>query len=51
MLTGIVAVSKHSVYAIGNGDLQDEGGPMVILHWNGSQWSRVAQGNYGFGGV
>ena len=49
MLTGIFAQSKASVYAIGNGELQDEGGPMVILHWNGYQWSKVAEGNYGFG--
>ena len=49
MLTGIVAVSKNSVYAIGNGDRQDEGGPLVLLHWDGHQWSKVAQGNYGFG--
>jgi hypothetical protein len=49
MLTGIYAQSKDSVYAIGNGNLQDEGGPMVILHWDGHQWSRVAEGNYGFG--
>jgi hypothetical protein len=49
MITGIFAQSSHSVYAIANGDLQDEGGPMVILHWDGYQWSMVAQGNYGFG--
>jgi hypothetical protein len=49
MLTGIFAQSKNSVYAIGNGGLEDEGGPLVILHWNGRQWSKVAQGNYGFG--
>ena len=49
MITGIYAQSRDSVYAIGNGDLQDEGGPLVILHWNGSAWSRVAQGNYGYG--
>jgi type IV secretory pathway VirB2 component (pilin) len=49
MLTGIFAQSRTSVYAIGNGDEQDEGGPVVILHWNGRQWSRVAEGNYGFG--
>jgi hypothetical protein len=49
MLTGIFAQSRDSVYAIGNGNLQDEGGPLVILHWNGRQWSRVAEGNYGFG--
>jgi len=49
MITGIYAQSRNSVYAIGNGDLQDEGGPLVVLHWNGSAWSRVAQGNYGIG--
>jgi len=48
-ITGIYAQSRDSVYAIGNGNLQDEGGPLVILHWNGSAWSRVAQGNYGIG--
>ena len=49
ILTGIVALSNHSAYAIANGDLQDEGGPMVILHWDGQQWSKVAEGNFGFG--
>jgi hypothetical protein len=49
MLTGIFAQSADSVYAIGNGDRQDEGGPLVILHWNGHRWSRVAAGDYGFG--
>jgi type IV secretory pathway VirB2 component (pilin) len=49
LLTGIFAESAHSVYAIGNGGLEDEGGPLVILHWNGKQWSKVAEGNFGFG--
>ena len=49
MLTGILALSSHNVYAIANGDLQDEGGPIVVLHWDGYQWSKVAGGNYGFG--
>jgi hypothetical protein len=49
MVTGIYEQSRTSVYAIGNGQLQDEGGPLVILHWNGSAWSRVAEGNYGIG--
>jgi hypothetical protein len=49
LLTGIFAESTHSVYAIGNGGLEDEGGPLVILHWNGKQWSKVAEGNFGFG--
>jgi hypothetical protein len=49
MLTGIYEQSPTNVYAIGNGNLQDEGGPFVLLHWNGSAWSKVAGGNYGFG--
>jgi hypothetical protein len=49
MLTGILAQSKDSVYAIGNGGRQDEGGPLVVLHWNGHRWSKVAEGNFGFG--
>ena len=48
-VTGIYAQSATSVYAIGNGNLQDEGGPVVVLHYNGHAWSKVAQGNYGFG--
>ncbi len=49
MLTGIFAQSKDSVYAIGNGGLEDEGGPLVVLHWNGRRWAKVAEGNFGFG--
>ena len=48
-ITGVYEQSPNSVYAIGNGNAQDEGGPLVVLHWNGSVWSRVAQGNFGFG--
>jgi hypothetical protein len=49
MLTGIYAQSKNSVYAIANGGRQDEGGPTVILHWDGHHWYKVAEGNFGFG--
>jgi len=48
-LTGIYAQSSDSVYAIGNGNQQDEGGPTVVLHWNGHTWTKVAEGNYGLG--
>jgi hypothetical protein len=48
-VTGIYAQSKDSVYAIGNGGTEDDGGPTVILHWNGHHWSKTAEGNYGFG--
>jgi hypothetical protein len=49
MLSGIYAQSAGSVYAIGNGNAQDEGGPMVVLHYNGHRWRRVAEGSFGYG--
>jgi hypothetical protein len=48
-VTGIYAQSATSVYAIGNGNRQDEGGPTVILHYNGRTWNKVAQGSFGYG--
>jgi len=48
-VTGILAVSATNVWAVGNGDAQDEGGPMVVLHYNGTVWSRVAEGGVGYG--
>lgn len=48
-VVGILALSARSVYAFGNGDAEDEGGPLVVLHFNGSRWAKVAQGSYGFG--
>jgi hypothetical protein len=42
-LTGIYAQSSKSVWAVGTGGRQDEGGPAVVLHFNGTHWSRVAQ--------
>jgi hypothetical protein len=48
-ITGIIALSAKNVYAIGNGGLEDEGGPTVILHFNGSKWAKLATGNFGFG--
>jgi hypothetical protein len=48
-VVGIVALSRNDVYAIGSGNLEDEGGPTVILHYNGHAWRKVAQGNFGIG--
>jgi len=48
-LTGIYAKSSSNVYAIGNGNRQDEGGPTVVLHYNGHRWSKVAEGSFGYG--
>ena len=47
-VTGILALSAKNVYAIGNGTLEDEGGPTVVLHYNGSKWTKLAEGNFGF---
>ena len=49
LVTGIYAQSPDSVYAIGNGNLQDEGGPTVVLHYDGRTWRRVAEGSFGYG--
>jgi hypothetical protein len=48
-VVGIVALSRDSVYAIGSGNLEDEGGPTVVLHYNGHAWSKAAEGSYGVG--
>jgi hypothetical protein len=41
-VTAIYARSATSVWAIGNGDQEDDGGPLVVLHYNGHHWSKVA---------
>jgi hypothetical protein len=46
---GILALSDHNVYAIGSGNAQDEGGPSVILHYDGHSWTKTAGGYYGIG--
>jgi hypothetical protein len=48
-VTSIDVQAPNSVYAIGNGNAQDEGGPIVVLHFNGRTWRKVAQGNFGLG--
>jgi hypothetical protein len=50
-VTGILALGKDNVYAIGNGTDEDDGGPTVVLHYNGSKWAKEATGNFGFGSV
>jgi hypothetical protein len=48
-VAGIDALSPDNVYAIGNGNDEDDGGPTVLLHYNGHAWTKVAQGLYGDG--
>ncbi len=40
-LTAIYAVSSRSIWAAGSGECEDEGGPLVLLHGNGSRWSKI----------
>ena len=47
-VAGIYAASASNVYAVGSGGRQDEGGPLVLLHYNGHAWSKVAE-NAGLG--
>ncbi len=41
-LTGIDAITAKNIFAIGTGGCQDQLGPFVLLHYNGSKWSRIA---------
>ena len=43
----IYAQSPTSVWAVGNGNREDDGGPLVVLHFNGHAWSRAAESSAG----
>jgi hypothetical protein len=47
-LTGIYAQSPDSVYAVGNSYASNDGGPVTILHYDGSSWTRVAEFGHGY---
>ncbi|WP_300605484.1 hypothetical protein [Trebonia sp.] len=48
-VVAILALSDSNVFAVGNGNQEDDGGPVVVLHYNGHSWARVARGLFGFG--
>jgi hypothetical protein len=48
-VAGILALSNTNVFALGSGNSQDEGGPLVVLHYNGKKWTKFAQGQFGSG--
>jgi len=48
-VAGVLALSATNVYAVGTGNAEDEGGPVVVLHYNGSKWAKLAQGQFGNG--
>ena len=41
-VAGVYAASDTNVYVIGNGRAQDAGGPVVILHYDGHAWRKLA---------
>lgn len=50
-LARILALSADSVYAVGDGGSRaDLGGPVVIVHYNGRTWSKVASYRVGIVG-
>jgi hypothetical protein len=42
VVAGVYAASDTNVYVIGNGSTQDAGGPVVILHYDGHAWTKLA---------
>ncbi len=48
-MAGILALSNTNVFALGSGNAEDEGGPLVVLHYNGHKWTRFAEGQFGNG--
>jgi hypothetical protein len=48
-VAGVLALSNTNVFVLGNGNAEDEGGPLVVLHFNGHKWTKFAQGQFGGG--
>jgi hypothetical protein len=46
---GVLALSNTNVFVLGSGNTEDEGGPLVVLHFNGHKWTKFAQGMFGSG--
>jgi hypothetical protein len=46
-LSAVYEQSPTSVWAVGSGNRQDEGGPVIVLHFDGHAWSKAAQGGFG----
>jgi hypothetical protein len=46
-LIGIYTTPGAPVYAVGSGNNEDSGGPIVVLRYNGHRWTRVASYSHG----
>jgi hypothetical protein len=49
-VAAIYAYSDSNVYAIGDGNAQDAGGPVVVLHYDGHKWAKLAGNGPGYAG-
>lgn len=47
LLRSVWEQSPASVWAVGFAGRQDEGGPVIVLHFNGHAWTRVAKSHFG----
>jgi hypothetical protein len=47
VVASVYAASDTNVYVIGNGSTQDAGGPVVILHYDGHAWTKLASYDMG----
>jgi hypothetical protein len=47
-LIGIYATPGSRVYAVGSGNAQDRGGPIVVLQFKGHRWNKVASYSRGY---
>jgi hypothetical protein len=47
-LIGVYPTSPTTAYAVGSGNAQDAGGPLVVLRFNGHSWKEVASHAGGF---
>ncbi len=46
-VTGVIALSPGDVYATAITAATPIGGPLVVLHYNGRGWTKVASGTFG----
>lgn len=45
-VTGVLALAPGSVYVTASGNEMPHGGPVAMLHYNGHDWTKVAQGQF-----
>jgi hypothetical protein len=49
-LIGVIPTSATTAYAVGSGNAEDAGGPIVVLRFNGHTWTKLATFSHGIVG-